>query len=599
MRWLALLICVSGVASAQPPWKTHLAARKAAATHVHAPPAVDGRHKPDDVGVYDLEQVSIAFTVPEVGLPMALSFSVTLAAQVDLEAIVPLLLLHSRAVAVTLDEGQELPFEQIRDTGELLVELPEPLLTGQRISMRIEAVLDYACSGGPNCSEAGAYLHLADAGWYPMSLEHPAGDRFDVRLDLESDAGRFPSSIGGLAIDETPEGTRRWRYQSETPVSALAVAFSSDPPRIVDADPIQLFGPDPDPSLSVLLESLVQSYEGLLGPYPYSRIAMTAIPDAARAAIGPQANLFVPLSIWRRPETDADRDFQREIVSHEFAHQYFFNLVGITDPTEAWLSEGFAEFTSTLFSNRVTGRSDHRWRNYWGYLTTVTEEDDAPLYGLEVRQGPHFFEITYLKGSAVLWMLRETLGDVVFDAALSDYVAAFSGQIATTPEFIDHMASQAQTDLGAFFDRWVYRGGHPRLVAQTTRRGVSREEVNFSLRDETVPPFEGQVPVILHDLDEQRLIQVDIGSETRVRLGEDGWIEVDPERTWLRRIRAQSTGDVNLDGAIDGKDLLDLHAALGREIPGATWHDTLDVVRDGRIDDADLRAVMERYGEAD
>jgi len=429
-----------------------------------------------------------------------------------------------------------------------------------------------------------------------MSLEYPASDRFNVRLDITSTGDRFPSSIGALDVEDGEGETRRWRYRTETPISALAIALVPDAPAGAPNELIQFFGPRPAPGMEVFLTDLIESFSNLFGPYPYSRLALTAIPNSARSAIGPQANLLIPLSLWMAPGSPEERTFQREAISHEFGHQYFFNSVGVTDPAEAWLSEGFAEYASVLYSARTTGSDDHQSRNYWGYLTGVAPGADAPVQGLEVRQGPHFFEIVYLKASTVLWMLRNRLESDVFDAILQEYVAEFTGQISTTPEFITFFESRTDTDLGAFFDRWIFRGGHPRLRAQTRRAGVSRAEVNFVLADETDPPFTGTLPIRVHSVDGERWLEAEIGQSQRIRLGESGWIEVDPERTWLRRIRPDPAGDVNLDGVVDGMDLLDVHAARGRALPGPDWRDAVDVVRDGSIDENDLRAVVDGYG---
>ncbi len=599
MRALLLTLCLVGTAFAETPWQTLLDARKSFVEPVHPASAASGRHKPDDVGIYDLQRLEVRFSVPESGLPQALAFEVLLEAQMDLDDRLPLLLLHSEALAVSSEAGVELPFEQIPDTGELLIDLPAPVAAGTPLRLRIEARLDYDCAGGPSCSEDGAYTHLAEAGWYPMSLEYPASDRFSLRLDVTSRGPRYPSSIGGLETDDTGQGVREWRYRSETPLSAIALALVPDEPVIEADDPVQLFGPDPHPPLRLLLERIAERYEALFGPYPYSRIAITAIPDDARSAIGPQANLLIPLSLWHPPDSLEDETLQREVISHEFGHQYFFNLVGITEPAEAWLSEGFAEYASTQFSLGQTGTDAHLARNYWGYLTAVAPGADAPLFGLEVRRGPHFFEIVYLKGSVVLWMLRDTLAPGVFDEALRDYVAAFAGEIATTAEFIGHLDAYTDVDLDPFFDRWLFRGGHPRLRVSTSRVGASRELVNLSIEDDTAPPFTGALPVLVHGPERAEWIEVDIGGAREVRLGEGGWLDVDPNRTWLRRIRPEPAGDVNLDGVVDGKDLLDVLAAQGRALPGPDWRDALDVVRDDRIDPADSRAVVDTYGEGD
>jgi len=56
-----------------------------------------------------------------------------------------------------------------------------------------------------------------------------------------------------------------------------------------------------------------------------------------------------------------------------------------------------------------------------------------------------------------LHQLRELLGDTTFWAGIRRYTTEHFGRSVTTEDFRAAMEQASGTDLGAFFDRWVYK----------------------------------------------------------------------------------------------------------------------------------------------
>jgi aminopeptidase N len=65
--------------------------------------------------------------------------------------------------------------------------------------------------------------------------------------------------------------------------------------------------------------------------------------------------------------------------------------------------------------------------------------------------------IVYQKGAYALHQLRELLGDTTFWAGIRRYTTEHFGRSVTTQDFRAAMEQASGTDLGAFFDRWVYK----------------------------------------------------------------------------------------------------------------------------------------------
>ena len=67
----------------------------------------------------------------------------------------------------------------------------------------------------------------------------------------------------------------------------------------------------------------------------------------------------------------------------------------------------------------------------------------------------------YEKGSLVLHMLRYMLGDAAFWDSLRQYVTTNRHQVVETVDLERAIEIATGRNLQAFFQQWVYKGGHP------------------------------------------------------------------------------------------------------------------------------------------
>jgi aminopeptidase N len=289
-----------------------------------------------------------------------------------------------------------------------------------------------------------------------------------------------------------------------------------------------------------------------------------------------------------------------EIVAHEVAHQYFFNAIGVTEPGDAWISEAFAEHLATLYSRETLDSDDHARSNYWGYVLRVPPLEDEPVVSPTIVSNPRYFEIVYLKGSSVLWLLRRAVGDETWRDFLSGLVLRFSGSIATTAEVVEFAREQLGDTFRAH-ERWLVEGGLPVIEARTTRAANGSARLTLEARPNPLGGFEVRLPLESWTTDgarEVQLIDLPARGPVAVDLPETvRSVRIDPELTTFRRVRPQDEADVNLSGVVDGLDLLDLWSAGDVVSPSPRWDDRLDVNADGAIDALDVQRVRDALGD--
>jgi aminopeptidase N len=154
------------------------------------------------------------------------------------------------------------------------------------------------------------------------------------------------------------------------------------------------------------------------------------------------------------------------LIAHELAHQWWGNRVTCAAWTHMWLNEGFATFMAAAFMEQRFGRDDYlrtveAWRSRYSAVREAGH-DRSLVFPDWNRPTADDRALVYQKGAYVLHLLRETLGEARFWAAIRDYTRRYVGTSVTTVEFQQAMERSTRTNLSVFFKTWVYLEGLPK-----------------------------------------------------------------------------------------------------------------------------------------
>lgn len=209
-------------------------------------------------------------------------------------------------------------------------------------------------------------------------------------------------------------------------------------------------------------EDVLAYYTDLIGPYVNRRLANVV----STATGGGMEAASTPAYSDRSVSGERDRRWQHIIV-HEIAHQWFGNAVTEADWNDVWLSEGFATYYTLLYREHAYGHDDFIAGLENARNRVVDFYRETPDFQL-VR--PYIEDLNdvsgimmYQKGAWILHMLREKLGEDVFDEGIRAYYAEFMNGNARTADLRGHLEAVSGTDLGWYFDQWLFQGGIPVL----------------------------------------------------------------------------------------------------------------------------------------
>ena len=191
-------------------------------------------------------------------------------------------------------------------------------------------------------------------------------------------------------------------------------------------------------------------------------------------------------------------NFDRDLIAHEMAHQWFGDKITCGTWKDIWLNEGITEYMSGLVVENLDGAAPFvTWKeDKINNITLTSTGSNLYLNDTQALNVNRIFSgrFTYDKGSMVTNMLRWKLGNTAFFQALKSYLAdpALAYGYAVTANFKSHLEAAYGADLTEFFNDWVYNLGFPSydIVAQNWGAGQVKITVNQTQSDVSVSYFE-------------------------------------------------------------------------------------------------------------
>lgn len=309
--------------------------------------------------------------------------------------------------------------------------------------------------------------------WFPC-LDYPH-EKQTTSAAITVEQGTFALSNGALVSREDRDGKTCFRYEQDVPHStylmtlvvgpftekkqrggACPVFYYVLPGR--EADGERAFGNTP---------RMIDLFEEKTGtPYPYARYSQIAVSDFI---FGGMENTSATTQTDRTLHDErAHLDFSSDpLVSHELAHQWFGDLLTCRDWAHAWLNEGFATYFEAVWREADLGYDEYLY-DIFGCVGRYLDEDGSryrrPIVYNTFRDPIELFDRhLYEKGGAVLHMLRGELGEKRFWRAIARYVKDNAQRNVETIDLIRAIEVSSGRNMRAFFDQWVFRGGHPQL----------------------------------------------------------------------------------------------------------------------------------------
>lgn len=445
--------------------------------------------------------------------------------------IVLLNLFASLRVSRVVDEqGKELNFiqEAKDEDADLGIIMPQTMDAGKSYTLTVQ----YEGGGAIADSGGGNFFLIPRLTWYPnnggsqfgdraifdMTFHYPKGYTFVgtgamVSESKEGDAAvaKWSSGTTELAVSGFNYGNFKKRELADKSTGYNLEFYANEqvPDEVRQAqiaiEDAERRGADTYTTLGSIsttkmadsalsdAENATRVFTAFFGKIPYSRIAMTQQPAANFGQAWPTL-VFMPYTAFMDATQRAQlfgnpgagtNSFFRYVGPHEIAHQWWGHTVGWDSYHDQWMSEGFAEFSASLYVQFI--RKDmQKFIDFWEAQRQLILEPRPATNGRKpytvgpVTQGYRLnsgktggvarYSI-YPKGAYILHMIRMMMydqqggsGDSRFQKMMKDFILTHYNQDVSTEDLKAIVEKHITKDMDIakngkidwFFDEYVY-----------------------------------------------------------------------------------------------------------------------------------------------
>jgi aminopeptidase N len=175
--------------------------------------------------------------------------------------------------------------------------------------------------------------------------------------------------------------------------------------------------------------------------------------------------------------------FNDGIMAHELSHQWFGDLITCDKWNNIWLHEGFATFSEALYLEKSSGTQ--AYKDFMRSKLFDAKKASGTLFIQDISQVSEIFNYnkSYAKGSAVIYMLRNIIGDTLFFKSLKKFVSdtAYRFKNASTENFFNAVQNTTGYNLSYFMNEWVYGEGYPKYIINWTSTDLTNEKYKVNL----------------------------------------------------------------------------------------------------------------------
>lgn len=196
-------------------------------------------------------------------------------------------------------------------------------------------------------------------------------------------------------------------------------------------------------------DTMLHCFEYWLGPYPFYedsyKLVEAPMPGMEHQSAIAYGNGF--------ENGYAGKDISRTgwglkwdfILIHESGHEWFGNSITTSDDGDSWIHEGFTKYLETIYTNYVFGKEAG---NDYAIGTWKRIKNDQPVLGTNTTD-------KYYKSSAMLHMIRQTIGDTAFKGWLQGLNQVFYHQTVNTEQILSFLNQHTKKDFTKVFDQYL------------------------------------------------------------------------------------------------------------------------------------------------
>ncbi len=320
--------------------------------------------------------------------------------------------------------------------------------------------------------------------WIPHRDDQKDKILFSAEWIFKSDYEIMSNGVLDSVVQR--DDLRHWYYRMERPMSSYLIALAADryvvSKKNIMGNPHWLYHyPDriEDSSWYYHRHREITHFleKEIAYDYPWSNYKQAPVMDFRHGAMeNTCATIFGDFFLV---DSVAFKDRNYTYVNaHEYAHQWFGNLVTAAGAKHHWLHEGFATYYQWLSERELYGEEFFQWELQKAREMVFDATAAGPLPLAHPKAGGSRF---YQKGGWLLYMLRDYVGDEVYRKVIDEYLRVYAYQVVRNRDLIALFKKHSDKDIEGFFETWLYAEMEP-VLDISREEGSDRIQVNLQGR---------------------------------------------------------------------------------------------------------------------
>jgi ABC-2 type transport system permease protein len=279
----------------------------------------------------------------------------------------------------------------------------------------------------------------------------PNGDWVLADISVTTDASQTPVAPGYISSDTTRDGRRTIRFKTGAPVlnffSVQSARYAIKREVYKGVELAIYYDPQHPWNVDRMIGSLktgLDYFQANFSPYQFRQARILEFPAYARFAQAFANTMPYSEAIgFVTDNTKPDKiDYVTYVTAHELAHQWWAHqIIGADVQGATSLSETLAQYSALIVMEKTYGSDGIRKFLKFEldrYLRSRSGElvEEQPLYRVENQDYIH-----YRKGSLVMYLLRDRIGEAKVNAALRRLLAQYAFKGAPYPRSTDLIAA--------------------------------------------------------------------------------------------------------------------------------------------------------------
>ncbi|BAJ02104.1 M1 family metallopeptidase [Shewanella violacea] len=243
----------------------------------------------------------------------------------------------------------------------------------------------------------------------------------------------------------------------------------------------------------------LETYFGV--DYPYQKLDSVAVPDFPFGAMENAGLVTYREDILLLDANSANQNTKQSsvsVVAHELAHQWYGNLVTMEWWNDLWLNEAFASWMAAKVTHQLHPEFESDLSLSKNRVMSLDARLSTKPIRKPIRNEADIMDglgLAYSKGSAVLSMVENWIGEESFKQGIRQYIKDNAFKNTQADDLWNALSKASGKDVGKVLSTFIEQSSYPLITVDVKGKSLTLSQQRFAFEGSKAPAQTWVVPV--------------------------------------------------------------------------------------------------------